>query len=357
MICAPKPSVWRAIGVLAVCACALGALAFVHPATIPVARAQVQTDGTIDLEMRFDILAFILEEDPMTVLDDPMNKLLDGPDTVLDASLAEAKKRFLSGLEVVGGKMESLSFPTAADIHHEIANAPPPRLPVMMLVKGRFHLAPVVNRFSMRFPRILGTVILTTERPYCEPVTVPVEPTEDSEPIKIPTEAEVANLKAQMNPSARGFVASVQPPTLPEAKVSIQAQYDRWTKAYMAHDVPTLLAILSPDYTLKTANGTVLTAGEYKAMLEVQRKKHDDTTVYKTEIQRINLHENIAAVYSRETTTNRTPDPKTHRDKIVSYQHDYIDAWEYREGQWLLKSTVTLKEQVLPSKGSGSSSG
>jgi hypothetical protein len=321
-----------------------------HPANIPIARAKVR-DGQVVLTVRFDILAFILEQDPMIVLDPPMNALLDGPSEELDAQLKIARERFTKGLAATGGRLESLDFPTAADLHRQVAASPPPRLPVMAEVTARFRLAPVIDRVSLRFPELLGTVVLTVELPYIEPASEPVEPGAESVPIKIPSEAEIAVLAATARTRNEGRNPQPLPNQSPdEAKKAIQVQYDRWSKAYMAHDVDSLLAILSPGYTLKTAKGATMSHDEYQTSLLVRKQKHDDTTQYSTEIQRITMHGDVAAIYARETTTNPKLNPQTGKTEPISYQHDYIDVWEYRAGEWRLKSTVTLKEQTLPPK-------
>src|ERR1044072_1357356 len=244
----------RFLAILSLLLCALPWSASLHPANSPVARVKIRADGAVDLKVRFDLLAFILEQDPMVVLDPPMNALLDGPKADLDTRLAEAKIRFLKGMEAVGGTVEDGSFPSTQDNHQQVATLPPPRLPVMSEIAVTVKFPPVVNRVSFRFPDVLGTVVLTTERPYSEPITEPVEPGNRSQPVKIPTEAEIATLAATSRPRDAGTAgATVKMPTADEAKAAIQSQYDAWSKAYMAHDVDKLIAILSPGYTLKSA--------------------------------------------------------------------------------------------------------
>lgn len=339
----------RFLAILSLLLAAALSSASLHPANIPVARVKIKPDGSVDLKVRFDLLAFVLEQDPMVVLDPPMNALLDGPQSELDTRLAEAKNRFLLGVEAVGGTVEGITFPTAAEVHKQLANQPPPRLPVMTEVVVEVRLPPVVERVSFRFPEVLGTVVLTTERPYSEPITEPVEPGARSQPIKIPTPAEIAQLAAAARPRNAGTSGTeVKMPSQEEVKAAIQKRYDEWSKAYMAHDVDKLLAILSPGYTLKTTKGAVITLPEYKTMLNVRKQKHDDTTKYSTEIQRITLHDGVAAIYARETTTSQKVNKDTGKTEDTSYQHDYIDVWELRDGKWFLKSTVTVKEQTLP---------
>jgi len=192
---------------------------------------------------------------------------------------------------------------------------------------------------------VMGTVILTTEFPYTEPISEPVEPGLASVPQTVPTAEAVAKLAASMgvHPPTKS------PPAVTEsqARRAIQRQYDAWSRAYMAHDVDTLLGILAPDYLLKTAKGATMTRAEYEVMLRLRKKKHSDTTRYRTELLRLTLHDGVAAVFSRETTTDRETNPKTGKPESVSYQHDYIDAWVLSNGRWRLQSTVTQKETPL----------
>lgn len=331
----------------------LTVVAAAHPANIPVARARVQPDGSINLEIRFDVLAFVLEENPMTVLDPPMNALLDGPLPELQTRLDDARKRFEAGLTIAGGGgnavIDSYDFPTAKSIHAIVDKAPKPRLPVMAVVSVRCHLSRDVRKTFFSFPEVLGTLVLTTEFPYQEPISESVEPGTWSRALMVPTQEEVDASTASMK--IRDKDRPKQPErqeTEPQARKSIQRQYDAWSKAYMSHDVDTLLSILTSDYSLKTAKGAVIFRAEYEQMLNIRKQKHDDTTRYSTEISRITLHDGVAAIWARETTTNPKKNVKTGKMEPVSYQHDYVDVWVYSNGKWLLKSTVTQKEQTLP---------
>jgi hypothetical protein len=344
---------------LAACALTfLPCLALAHPANIPVARAKVQVDGSIELTITFDILAFVLDQTPQIVLDAPMNALLDGPRADLQDRLTSSQKRFMEGLvvgdEATPGIVDSVDFPTAGDIHKVVDGGQTPRLPVMMTAIIKCHLKPGVHKVSFRFAEVLGTVVLTTEFPYKEPISDSIEPGDASNPLEIPTQAEVDALAASMNPSKAVAKKIDRQPTEAQARKAIQKQYDAWSKAYMAHDVDTLFSILAPAYTLKTAQGMLINRPEYEVMLKQRKLKHSDTTLYKTEILRITLRDGVAAIWSRETTTDPGLNQKTGKKEPVSYQHDYIDLWIYANGKWLIKGTVTQKEQVIPTPKSGS---
>src|SRR5579871_2930616 len=322
-----------------------------HPANIAIARAKLLPDSSIELTVSFDILAFTLDQTPTLVLDAPMNALLDGPSDDLDERLTDAKQRFLEGLGIGNndhpGAVDKVDFPTAADVHRAADEGQQPRLPVMMSATLRCHLAPREKKLALTFADVLGTVILSTEFPYQEPLSEPVEPGEWSTPLALPTAAETEALKAASRPRE---APSDEPLGITEAqaKAGIQIQYDAWSKAYMAHDLDTLFGILAPAYTLKTAKGALITRPEYEVMLKLRKQKHSDTTHYSTEILRINLRGSVAAIWSRETTTDPGKNGVTGKDEPVSYLHDYVDVGKWTKGKWLLKSTVTQTETVIP---------
>ncbi len=54
-------------------------------------------------------------------------------------------------------------------------------------------------------------------------------------------------------------------------------------------------------------------------MLKLRKQKHSDTTHYTTEILRITLRDGVAAIFSREHTTDPGIDQKTGKTTTVSY--------------------------------------
>jgi len=323
-----------------------------HPANIPVARAKIKPDGTIDFRVRLDMLAYVLQTPPENTLDPPMNALLDGPQDELQKDLDATEIRFKQGLKIIGdnspGVIDTIQFPTAKDIAKYVDDNPDARLPVMMTIIMTCHFQAGVKTSSFKFPEALGSVVLTTEFPYTEPISESVDPGSDSVPQKIPTQEEVDAAKAEIeaNDRARDAPSPPAPTKVSVVQKQIQAQYDAWSAAYMKNDVATLLAILTPDYSLKMSNGNTLTHDEYKVVLEQRKKKGQDTTQYATQILRVTLHGDVAAIWSRETMTMKGKNPDTGKPQDIQYQHDYIDVWSFVDGKWLLKGTSTLKEQI-----------
>lgn len=171
------------------------AVAAAHPANVPVATAKVQADGSYQLRIKFDVLAYVLEAAPYEIADGPMNALLDGPQSELASRLADSKERFRRQLKVVGNGEENplgtYTFPTASEVL-AMAASNKPRLPVMLSATVFGKLKAGAKTVSFRFPEALGTVVLTTELPYQEPVSEPVDPGSESSPLNIPTAEQVA---------------------------------------------------------------------------------------------------------------------------------------------------------------------
>lgn len=195
--------VWGIIGLLLLMLVSSGArVCLAHPANIPAATAQIQADGTYEVRVRFDVLAFLLEETSLRVSDGPMNGLLDGPDEELRNRLADGEKRFREELRVSGdagaATVDSVVFPTAEEIVRWRDSGIQPRLPVMGTVTIRGHLPVGAKTVSFRFSDLLGTVVLTTELPYREPVSEPLDPGAVSTPLPLPTADEIAQAKAAM---------------------------------------------------------------------------------------------------------------------------------------------------------------
>lgn len=336
------------IGILA--AGALTAGVWAHPANVPVAKVTVSPDGKYDLRMTFDVLAFLLDQTPTVALDPPMNALLRLDERALQKRLEDAKFRFLEGFSVAKGKfkVERIDFPDAKELLRAGGDEKGRVLPLMLTARVTGRLDAGERKTGFRFNEILGTVVLTTEFPYQEPYSEPVEPGAESEPLAIPSPDDVirsaASMKHQDRPSK-----PVEVPPAAEVRLAIQSRYQAWSQAYMAHDVDQLLSMLAPDYSLKTAKGQVITRSQYEVMLNLRKQKHSDTTRYSTEILRMTLNEGVAAIYSRETTTDPTKNGANGKVEPATYQHDYLDVWVFKGGQWLLRSTTTQREVVVPS--------
>jgi hypothetical protein len=123
-----------------------------------------------------------------------------------------------------------------------------------------------------------------------------------------------------------------------DARKQIQAQYDRWSKAYMANDTDTLLDILSPQYTLIDIHDDVMTYGAYKAYLKLRKGAPKDVTKYSTQIQKLTIKDPFAEVDAVESMVTVAGGHK------VVHKHEYLDKWRLSGKVWRLEGTMTIKE-------------
>ncbi len=221
----PPPSLRGAVlGALLVLLLAVlgagGSRCAAHPASIAAATAKVQPDGYFSVEARFDLLAFVLDDTPQRIGDAPMNALLDGPGSDLQAQLGEAEGRFRHDFQASGGSgpgvVDAVAFPSVADVQKWRDSGIKPRLPVTMTVTVSGHLPPGASSVSFRFPNVLGMIVVTTEFPYREPISEPVEAGAFSTPLPLtaalPAAAAVETSSAPMTAPAVPVVKAITAP-------------------------------------------------------------------------------------------------------------------------------------------------
>jgi hypothetical protein len=159
-----------------------------HPAYLTVAEATIAADGRFRLTIRFDTLAFALNDTSARIGNEPMEELADGPRETLETALTNAKSRFLHGFRVITdrgpGRVESSEFPGAAQVLAWKATATP-FLPVVLPVRLSGRLPAGAKSVAFRFPDILMQVILTVERPGEEPAAEAVEAGATSTPLSL----------------------------------------------------------------------------------------------------------------------------------------------------------------------------
>ncbi len=117
-----------------------------------------------------------------------------------------------------------------------------------------------------------------------------------------------------------------------QTRTAIQAQYDRFAKAYVRHDVKTMLAILSPTYKLTNEEGEVIDYAEYKADLLSRKKAKKKSQAYTVKIDSLTIKGNTATVHTKETTFSAGK----------AHVHLYRDVWQRTGKTWRLVSTRTL---------------
>jgi HupE/UreJ protein len=187
--CHPRPSAAKTLSPLL--PWRLGGLAFIllfvstihaHPARLAAGTASVDRAGNVEIDLTIDLPAFMLNDLPQRISDKDMNALLDGPRQDLAAALADAKDRLLHSSKLKNGEFESVTFPSVDEVENITGLT---RLPMMMDVSLRGHLAPDAGAFSVDFPESLGSIILTVERPDADPRAFAIDGGDFSPPVPV----------------------------------------------------------------------------------------------------------------------------------------------------------------------------
>ncbi len=149
-----------------------------HPLLTASAVATITRDATVEIVVRCDSLAFALGAPPATINDEHMLQILDGPRAELDRVYAEAKSRFASEFQLSTGgavlPVRELLGPTAEQaIAYKQANPRAP-LPVKLEFIVRADLPRDSKSLTLKFPELLGDVILTVQAPGDEPLAAAV---------------------------------------------------------------------------------------------------------------------------------------------------------------------------------------
>lgn len=171
------------LGVLAALLC-IGREARAHPPVATSAIVKVSSSGTVDLTLTHDVLAFALNDQSQNIPDGPMFELLNGPEEVLAASLREAATRFESLCVLTAGgtrvPLRVLSYPSAAEVYGVKAKKPKYPLPIKLELHATASVPAGSTSLKIRFPEMLGIVVVTIDRPGAEPVALPLDPNESS---------------------------------------------------------------------------------------------------------------------------------------------------------------------------------
>lgn len=171
------------LGVLATLLC-IGRVAGAHPPVATAAIVKVSPSGEVDLTLTHDVLAFTLNDQSQNIPDSPMFELLNGPEDVLAASLQEAATRFESLCVLrAGGErvpLRVVAYPSAADVYGIKARKPTYPLPIKLELHATAIIPATSTSMRIRFPEMLGIVVLTIDRPGEEPVALPLDPNEAS---------------------------------------------------------------------------------------------------------------------------------------------------------------------------------
>ena len=168
-----------------------------HLPTMAAAQVDIEADGKFTLDLTFDVPPFVLDVTPQAATDDAMRTWLNGPPTGLAASLTAAQGRFAREFAVVtdqeSGRVDNLIFPSAADLNRYKESVPNVQLPVMLMLTLEGRLPPGTRTVSFQFPRVMGVVAVTVNRPEQDPATLVANSGTVTEPVPVRLESTGTN--------------------------------------------------------------------------------------------------------------------------------------------------------------------
>jgi hypothetical protein len=145
-----------------------------HPVVAASAIVTIRDSGHIEITVHHDALAFALNDTPRAIGDQPMLDLLDGPRDELERTLAEGRDRFQRLFALRANDVEIPTrvtiAPTADTVLDAKASAIGPVLPVKMDIVAEGDLPPDTTRIALKFPQVMGDVVLTIAPPHAEAI-------------------------------------------------------------------------------------------------------------------------------------------------------------------------------------------
>lgn len=197
-----------------------------HPAVRCAAMLKVNADGRGTLTIRFDVPAFVLNEEPFKIADVPMWAFVDGPLSEVERLLRDGAGRLERHVRVQASGTDVpivlRSFPTLADFERWKSDVrrpdEKPRLPWMAEAVIGFELAAASNaaeagdgdRVTVRFPEVLGDIVLGIEVPSAEAQAIVLKPGEQSPGIVWRRAASSTGETHEEQQVAHGFVSFVR---------------------------------------------------------------------------------------------------------------------------------------------------
>lgn len=136
-----------------------------------------------------------------------------------------------------------------------------------------------------------------------------------------------------MRPLAVILCALCATSALAQTRAAIQAQYDRFAKAYVKNDAKTLLSILAPDFVLINGEGVKISYRQYARQLREREKKGVPGSAYEVKIKSLQVKGSRATVLTNEVSVSKNGE---------EHVHTYRDVWKKIKGQWRLASSTTL---------------
>jgi hypothetical protein len=143
-----------------------------------------------------------------------MNELLDGPDEKLEAALAGARERLSRGVilrcdeSIV--RATAIQFPSVSDLHRWRDAKTLPRLPVILAATLDGAIPASTHVIAIKFPEVMGTMVLTVERPGEEAYAEPLEGGRYSSTLPLHLESSNPALSMMADREPRAFDASIK---------------------------------------------------------------------------------------------------------------------------------------------------
>ncbi len=174
-------------------------LASGHLPQVALANVTVETNGHFSLNLTFDVPPFIFGVTPRQADDTVLNGWLDGSTNDLATGLASAQARFEKKFTVATdhgpGTIDTVIFPTVADMVRYRESPPTPRLPAMLMMAIEGHLPPGSDTVAFQFPPELGDVLGSINLPGQAPAAFAVNSDGSVAPIPLllPGQTKVAH--------------------------------------------------------------------------------------------------------------------------------------------------------------------
>ncbi len=190
-------------------ACWTCAVAIAHPAIRCVATLRVGTAHQAEIELRFDLLSYVLNEEPSKAADTAIWALVDAPQEESGRELEKAAARLERGVELRadGGvvPLKVQRFPNVIELGHWRLGGSngKPSLPWLTEATLAADLPAGVRRIDIRFPEVLGDLVLALELSGQEARAIPLAAGERSQGI-------VLNSGGASSSRASGFARFVR---------------------------------------------------------------------------------------------------------------------------------------------------
>ena len=200
----------RALWVLALGLAWLSSSLSAHPAAMTGCLLKVEPDGSLQVDLRFNALAFVINDDPQHIPDSAFRETLESPMGQFDTQRAEADLRLQRGLMVLCDAnrldLRWTHLPTSAEIRAQTN----PLSTVLLEATATARLPAGSHVLRLRLPEVIGTVVVSVSHPGREDVVSLLQPGETSPAFDVsiqeePSKAPSSRLQAFAQFVAMGF--------------------------------------------------------------------------------------------------------------------------------------------------------